>query len=316
MGRALALGRARQGDHVIVIGSNPDKGQRVVAEAEQAGGGDRVRFIKADLSSIAETRRAIREIASRHESIDALCLFANRQSPQRVLTSEGLERTFALYYLSRYVLSHELAPLLGRSVAPVIVNVAGVGMTKGEIHWDDLQLEQSYSTITAQLQAGRANDLLGVAFAGRPDNAVRYVLYHPGFTKSGDLTPLPAAARVFIRTAAALAARPVARAVAPIHQFIDSPPADALSAIDRGKKLPLTLKTLDPANAERLSTATQALLTAPGATASGAADSARGWHGAEGSPRDVRIQMAHTRWLGGQLGEFTARGSAPTPRRR
>ncbi|MDF2826806.1 MAG: short-chain dehydrogenase/reductase, partial [Mycobacterium sp.] len=288
MGRALALGRARQGDHVIVIGSNPDKGQRVVAEAEQAGGGDRVRFIKADLSSIAETRRAIREIASRHESIDALCLFANRQSPQRVLTSEGLERTFALYYLSRYVLSHELAPLLGRSVAPVIVNVAGVGMTKGEIHWDDLQLEQSYSTITAQLQAGRANDLLGVAFAGRPDNAVRYVLYHPGFTKSGDLTPLPAAARVFIRTAAALG----------------------------GKKLPLTLKTLDPANAERLSTATQALLTAPGATASGAADSARGWHGAEGSPRDVRIQMAHTRWLGGQLGEFTARGSAPTPRRR
>jgi NAD(P)-dependent dehydrogenase (short-subunit alcohol dehydrogenase family) len=260
MGRALALARVERGDQIVAIGSNADKGRRLLAEAEQLGTAGRIEFIRADLSSLAETRMVIGKIGEHHEAVDALCLFANRQSPRRVVTTEGFERTFALYYLSRYLLSHELAPRLRRSPAPVIVNIAGVGMTKGTIHWDDLQLEHDYSTITAQLQAGRSNDLLGVAYAAQPDNPIRYVLYHPGFTKSGDLTPLPAPARVFIRIAAALAARPVQRAVAPIHEFIDNPPSGPLTANDRGNELPLNLKTLDPADAERLAEATRRLI--------------------------------------------------------
>lgn len=261
MGRALALTRAERGDRLVVIGSNQDKGRRLLADAERSGVGGRITFVRADLSSVSETRTVIDEIAAQHEVIDALCLFANRQSPARTVTAEGLERTFALYYLSRYVLSHELAPLLRRSPAPVIVNVAGVGMTKGQIHWGDLQLERRYSTIAAQLQAGRANDLLGVAYAGQRDNPIRYVLYHPGFTKSGDLTPLPAVARAFIRAAATVAARPVERSVALIHPFIDQPSTAPLTANDRGKELPLTLKTLDPVDAERLAEATRTLLS-------------------------------------------------------
>jgi len=262
MGRALTLARAERGDLVVALGSNPDKGRRLVADADRIGAADRVQFLQVDLSSVEATRRAISEIAARHQVIDALCLFANRQSPKRVVTQEGLERTFALYYLSRYLLGRGLSPQLRRSTAPVIVNVAGVGMAKGAIRWDDLQLERKYSTITAQLQAGRANDLLGVAYASQPDNPVRYVLYHPGFTKSGDLSPLPAPARAFIRVAAKLAARSVEQSIAPLHGFIDSPPAVPLAAIDRGTSLPLTLKTLDPADAERLAETTKALLDA------------------------------------------------------
>src|SRR5690606_34280082 len=89
MGRALALERLERGDRIIAIGSNADKGHRMLAEAEQLGAGDLVEFIQADLSSVAETRRAIDEIGERYDAVDALCLFANRQSPQRVVTAEG-----------------------------------------------------------------------------------------------------------------------------------------------------------------------------------------------------------------------------------
>jgi hypothetical protein len=47
-----------------------------------------------------------------------------------------------------------------------------------------------------------------------------------------------------------------------MHDFIDHPPTAALTAIDRGKTLPLTLSSLDPVNAERLATATKTLLDA------------------------------------------------------
>ncbi|WP_422756151.1 hypothetical protein [Micromonospora sp. WMMD708] len=43
--------------------------------------------------------------------------------------------------------------------------------------------------------------------------------------------------------------------------WIDDPPADALTASDRGRPVPLSTTTLDPAAARRLGTVTEALLT-------------------------------------------------------
>ncbi|MFE9243015.1 SDR family NAD(P)-dependent oxidoreductase [Nocardiopsis sp. NPDC006938] len=260
MGRAFALARARAGDSVVALGSDPQKGRRLLDEAEEAGAAGRTEFLRADLSTVSGTREAVARIAAGHDTVDALILCANRQHPRHTLTEEGLERTFALYYLSRHVLGEGLGPQLLRSPSPVIVNVAGVGARAGRVHWDDLRLERRYSTVRAQLQAGRANDLLGVAHAARTGGAVPYVLYHPGFTRSGDLGPLSAPARLLLRVLARIAARPVERSVAPLHGFVDDPPRAPLTAVDRGRTLPLDLPTLDPGNADRLAEVTRALL--------------------------------------------------------
>ncbi|MFJ8687510.1 SDR family NAD(P)-dependent oxidoreductase [Micromonospora wenchangensis] len=253
MGRGTLEARLRRGDEVVAIGSNPAKGQAVQALS------DRVHFLRADLRSVAATRRVIDVVRNRWPTVDALVLCANRQSPGRTVTDEGLEQTFALYYLSRYLLSHGLRDQLDAAERPVVVNVAGVGVTKGSIHWDDLQLARRYGMVDAQLQAGRANDLLGVDFA-RSGARARYVLYHPGFTRSGDLSTLPAPLRGLIR-AASVFARPVGRSVQPIVEWIDDPPSDALTANDRGRPVPLSTRTLDPAAARRLGVVTDALLT-------------------------------------------------------
>jgi NAD(P)-dependent dehydrogenase (short-subunit alcohol dehydrogenase family) len=241
MGRATALARAARGDDVTVIG----RSRRDLPSS--------VRFLRADLSSIAEVERVSSDIASRHDRVDALGLFANRVQPKRTETADGLEYTFALYYLSRYLLAARLAPLM--SAASVIVNVSGVGTTKGGIHWDDPQLRARYGAIRAQLQAGRANDLLGVAHAGD----ARYVLYHPGFTRSGlDGHPNPLV-RGVLKTLALFAARPVARSVAPVVEWIEHPPADRLTTSDRGEPVDLSGKEAD---ARRLMTYTEGLVTA------------------------------------------------------
>ncbi|WP_198169243.1 hypothetical protein [Herbidospora daliensis] len=105
--------------------------------------------------------------------------------------------------------------------------------------WDDPQLTRGYGLVRAQLQAGRANDLLGVAHAAEHGEKVPYVLYHPGFTRSGDAS-----------------ARPVEESVAAVHDFIDDPPKAPLTAVDRGRRLPLTLRTLDAGDAARLAAIT------------------------------------------------------------
>ncbi|MGO1839924.1 MAG: SDR family NAD(P)-dependent oxidoreductase [Candidatus Microbacterium stercoravium] len=269
MGRGIALGRAARGDRVLAVGSNPMKGERLLADAAASGLGDRVEFLTADLSTIAGNQTVIDHVAANYRAIDGLVMAANRQSPQRVQTSDGLESTFALYYLSRHVLGHGLMPALSAGSKPVIVNIAGVGLASGKINWDDLQLRHRYRTIAAQLQAGRANDLLGVAMAAQFGEQVPYVLYHPGFTRSGDsvmeqINPLT---RAIIKTVAMVAARSVERAIAPVHGFLDSPPTVPLTAVDRGKLLPSELKTLDPAAARRLADATDQILAEADPTA-------------------------------------------------
>lgn len=260
MGRATALARLRRGDKVIAVGSNAAKGGSLTAEAAESGFGERLRFIRADLSSVAETRRVIVEIKRDNRTVDALVLFANRQSPRRLETADGLEYTFALYYLSRYLLARELGPRLDASARPVIVSVAGVGRTAGTISWDDLQLTRRYGMIRAQLQAGRANDLLGVAIADQGVGQAPFVLYHPGFTRSGDLSPLNPISRSLISSLGKIAARPVTAAIRPIHDFLDDPPRQRLTAIDRGKPVDPSLPTLNREDARRLAEVTDELL--------------------------------------------------------
>lgn len=168
---------------------------------------------------MSEVERVAAAVAEQYETVDALALFANRVSPKRQETPDGMEFTFALYYLSRYLLGRRLRPLLDAAPDPVIVNIAGVGTTAGRIFWDDPQLTRRYGQVRAQLQAGRANDLLGAFFA-----------------------------------------RPVADAVRPVVEWIDRPPSEPLSAVDRGKPVPKSLKTLDPGDAARLATYTESLL--------------------------------------------------------
>lgn len=263
MGRELALARLRRGDTVVVIGSSEAKGAAMAGEAARTGAADRFRFLPAELSSIAETERVVALIADRHPSVDALVLCANRVMTKRQESPEGLEYTFALYYLSRYLLGHGLRDQLDAAPTPVIINFCAPGAKAGQVHFDDLQLARKYGTIRAQTQCGRANDLLSVAFAEEPSSRARYVMYHPGFTATtGGLAHLKQPVRGLIALLGKVAAKPVDKAVAPMVELIDAPPSDRWSALDRGKPVDRSFPTFDTSAALRLAALTRELVTA------------------------------------------------------
>jgi len=256
IGLALARERLRRGDAVVAVARDPEPGRRFVEE-----GGERAHFVAADLSSVAGTRAVAAQLADRHPTIDALVLGAHRLQPRRTETAEGLEATFALYYLSRYVLVHALA---GALAGGVVLNLSGSGLTAGAVAWDDLQLTRRYSSIRANLNAGRANDLLGVAFAERhPD--VHYVAYNPGFVDTRPFFAMAQPWRAVAEAAAAVGGAPPERAAAALSSLIDQPPAEAFSARQRrgGTNRPIDpgLRTFDPEQARRLDELTNSLIS-------------------------------------------------------
>jgi NAD(P)-dependent dehydrogenase (short-subunit alcohol dehydrogenase family) len=158
MGKAIARTYLDRGDTVVVLGRDAAKG-------EAFHGVGRATFIPTDLSLVAENRQVIEDVTAAFPVVDALVLCARHFRSTRRQTTEGFESTFALEYLSRYLLSHGLAASLKRAETPVIVNVSGPGVPKPEIRWNDVGLARGYDGVTAQIQAGRANDLLGAAYA-------------------------------------------------------------------------------------------------------------------------------------------------------
>jgi hypothetical protein len=194
--------------------------------------------------------------------VDGLVFGAQRFRSVREETEDGLEFTFALGYLSRFVIGHGLMPHLERADRPVIMNIAGPGGLPGRIVWDDLQSRRRYKAMRAAMQSSRCIDLLGADYATRhPDARTRYVLYNPLFVNTGMADPLPQPKRAVTKGLARLFAQPVDKAIVPIARLLDDPPEPAVTAFRRSRALPLTGKDFDPVAAARLHRMTTDLLT-------------------------------------------------------
>lgn len=252
MGRGLAMHYLRQGSRVTVTGSSLLRGEEFLDEARRCGAAERASFIQADLSLVSENLRVIKEVRLRHTSLDGLVLTAMQQFPKRTLTPDGFENTFALYYVSRLMMSYGLTELLERGHNPTIVSIGGTGMTQGKICWEDLTLQEGYGIIKATLQGGRANDLLGAAYAEHHrQGKTRFILFHPGFTDSGT-NHLSQPWKGVLKVIAKFFAQPVEKSIQPAIRLMDNPPPQPLVPWDRDRALDLGLPTLNKENAEKL----------------------------------------------------------------
>ncbi|MQY30641.1 SDR family NAD(P)-dependent oxidoreductase [Nocardia aurantia] len=247
MGAALVRHYLEAGDRVIVVGRSREKFDGLVASA---GGGERARFVAADLSSIAESRRVVADIVNDHDRIDALVLAASYIRQRRHVTAEGHEASWVLFFVSKYLLVTGLAELLSAAPRPVIVNVAVPGTKPGAIDVDDLESERAFSFAASNAQQRRANELLGIA-ATAADPRLSYLTWGPRravrSSFAGDYTfALRLGATVF-----GLIGESPAAAVAPLVALIENPPA-ARHAYRGAKPVPLVPGPDDAADLARL----------------------------------------------------------------
>ncbi|TDF94022.1 SDR family NAD(P)-dependent oxidoreductase [Paenibacillus piri] len=257
IGAAVARALFSRGDHAVVIGTDPKKGDRLIREAASAPGS--AAFVQADLSLMSGTKRTISDVIEAYPKIDGLVMCARYFRTYRSVTSEGFEHNFALFYLSRVLFSYGLLGALEKADSPVIVNVAGPGH-ETPIDWEDLQSAKQYDGIQAMFVTGRFNDLLGVTFAERHgEGPVRYVLFHPGTTSTSFAGEFDAPTAAYIEQQKALA-KPATDVVPPIVRLLDDPPKEPLSAFNMYTELSIRSSLFSPRSAARLADITAELL--------------------------------------------------------
>jgi NAD(P)-dependent dehydrogenase (short-subunit alcohol dehydrogenase family)/carbon monoxide dehydrogenase subunit G len=170
LGRAAAMGLAKKGARVILVGRNPEKTERTRQEIADETGNANLGVQIADLSLMAETRRLAESLLAAEPKIHVLVNNAGALFPKRALTEEGIEQSLALLLLCPFLLTNLLLPRLKASRPARIVNVSSGGMYTQKIRVDDLQYEKGrYNGSTAYARAKRGLVILHAMHPGWAD---------------------------------------------------------------------------------------------------------------------------------------------------
>jgi NAD(P)-dependent dehydrogenase (short-subunit alcohol dehydrogenase family) len=199
IGLATAEALARMGASLVLVGRNPSLGAQVVERIRQETGNAQIEFMLAELTDQAQVRALAGDYSKTHSHLDILINNAGGSYLTRRETVDGLEWTFALNYLSPFLLTNLLLDILRASAPARVINVSSGIHTSASIAFDDLQSRRRYNTMKAYGQAKLALVLFTYELARRLEGShVTANVLHPGFVatqifeKSGWLTKLVA----------------------------------------------------------------------------------------------------------------------------
>ena len=189
VGLSIAKNLIASNYKVVLIGSNGPKGKRIEASLNEQYP-KQVEFVQLDLSNLRDTKKFTTDFISKNAKLDLLVNTAGIFSPKRIVTNEGFEKTFAVGYLSAYLLSTKLACLLEKAAYGRIANVSGIKsmIVKKKLDFDDLSFSKNYSMINTAITTIHAKTVLTEILAEKYANqGIDVNSFHPGAVKS-DLT--------------------------------------------------------------------------------------------------------------------------------
>jgi len=187
LGLATAKQLARMGAVVRLLIRDESRGARARDEIRRDAPGADVDLYAADMSDLSAVRRATAQILEREERLDVLVNNAGALLPERRLSVDGYEMTFAAMVLGPFVLTNGLAPLLEATASSEgrarVINVVSGGMYAQGLHLDDLQMEhEPYRGSVAYARAKRAMVVLTELWARRwRDRDIVVHAMHPGW---------------------------------------------------------------------------------------------------------------------------------------
>jgi NAD(P)-dependent dehydrogenase (short-subunit alcohol dehydrogenase family) len=171
---------ASRGATVLVTGRDPGRGAEAAASLRRAAGHDRVEFMAVDHSTVAENVRLAKELRARPARLDILVNNVGGLVPSRAVTNDGIELSLALNFVTPFVLTESLLPLMLESDSARCVNVSSSSfkMAEGD-PFADLQSEETYAPLQVVARAKLLALVWTAALADRDPGRLSAVAVNP-----------------------------------------------------------------------------------------------------------------------------------------
>lgn len=188
LGYEDALALARAGASVVIAGRNPRKGEEAVSAVREAVAGADVRFERLDLASLVSVADFTDRLKGQVDALDILINNAGVMTPpNRETTSDGFELQLGANHLGHFALTAGLLPLLKRGRNARVVSLSSVAARQGQIDFDDLNAERSYSSMQVYAQSKLACLMFVLEFQRRSEASgwgVSGIAAHPGIART------------------------------------------------------------------------------------------------------------------------------------
>jgi len=171
IGRATALALAALGFDLCLIGRTQTLGQRVAAACRARNPGGRAEFLRADLASQSDVRRAADAIMGRFRQVDVLVNNAGARNDRYDESPEGIEHTFAVNHLGHFLLTQLLLEPLRRAHPGRVITVASVAHRGADLRHGWISAAPSYDRSVAYANSKLANIVFARELAVRNDPA-------------------------------------------------------------------------------------------------------------------------------------------------
>jgi NAD(P)-dependent dehydrogenase (short-subunit alcohol dehydrogenase family) len=195
LGRATAIELAACGADVVLCCRDPARGAAVLDAVGKAGPGGAHRMLAGDLADPEAVRALAAQIGQDTDQLHALVHTAAALTQDRQHNRAGHELMFASNLLGRFLLTHQLLPLLERG-APARVLVV-TGPSPDRLDFDDLMARTNFKPFTQFRATNAANLLFAFELARRLEGTgVTSNAYHPGALQSDLMRQMPAMIRL------------------------------------------------------------------------------------------------------------------------
>jgi NAD(P)-dependent dehydrogenase (short-subunit alcohol dehydrogenase family) len=139
IGKATSTLLAKMGATVVMACRDKERGALALMDVKDATKSRAIHLLMLDLASQDSVRSFANEFNGRFRRLDVLINNAGAMNTKREMTPDGVVATFAVNYLSPFLLTNLLLPKLVLSSPSRIINVTSALHKTGEIDFKDLQ---------------------------------------------------------------------------------------------------------------------------------------------------------------------------------
>lgn len=178
---------AKTGMHIVMACRNIQKAEKAKAVIQKEVANAYLEIIQLDLNSLDSVRNFAEEYKNRYNRLDLLINNAGIMIPPFAKTKDGFESQMGVNYFGHFLLTNILFPLLNKTENSRIVSLSSIAHENGEINFENLNAEMSYSKMKAYQQSKLACLMFSIELQRRINDArskVLSVAAHPGVSNT------------------------------------------------------------------------------------------------------------------------------------
>jgi len=190
LGKEITIGLVQKDIQVIMACRNLTKAEAAKTEILKIVPTANIELMKLDLTSLKSVRDFASAFKQKYQHLNLLIENAGIMIPEYFKTEDGFESQMGVNYLSHFLLTNLLFPLLNNTKGARIATTGSIAHESGTINFNDINWEKNYAKMPAYRQSKLACLMFAYELQRKIDKSESNVIAvsaHPGVSKTNPL---------------------------------------------------------------------------------------------------------------------------------